>query len=694
MKKEIFFISPYPEMTRAASKIVQESYGEINIITATLAKGAEEAKKLWKNDARIIISRGATGALIKDSVDIPVILIDISCYDIIVSLHKAKRVGGKIALFIFSNHKGYHDFEEIRKIMELEEELLIYYYRSSEDLYSQLYEAHGYNCNVAVAAGSCILEKARMLDMKGIMIGSSEEALKNAFLRARELLEFQKKEQEVKRQLKAMLNHTHGGVLSINTSGVINYCNHAAKTILQIPGEEVIGKKVEELQTIPRFREVYENGEPLVGRIVYLDNSSYIINRLPLQIENGDSGLMINFQETRKIEKIEARIRKTLHAKGFIASHHFTDIITTSEKMKRLVRRAGNFANSYGTVLITGESGTGKELIAQSIHNSSDRKGGAFVAINCASLPPNLLESELFGYNDGAFTGAKKGGKAGLFEIAHKGTLFLDEILELPSSLQALLLRVLQEKNVRRIGGEKLIPVDVRIIASANKNLSEAVETENFRSDLYFRLNELNLHIPPLRNRKEDLRILVDHFLRKHRRYAKETSGERRVDTLPDEGGAKDQGLLPEKTETILSEKNIQRLKEHSWPGNVRELENFVKRYLLLAYSDGEHPELILEELLRESIASARQSRPSNGKGPDARYYDESRLPFYDNGIISVKLGPLKEMEQNIIQEVFKNSKYKKEDVAGILGISRTTLWKKLKAIPGSPEGNHDHKVS
>lgn len=681
MKKEIVFISPYPEMTRTANQMVQKEYGEIGVTTATLAKGAEEAKKFEENDARIIISRGATGALIKDAVQIPVILVDLTCYDIIVSLYKAKRIGEIIALFIFSSHSYYHNLTEIRKILGLKKELLVYYYRSSEELYSQLYDAHEQSCDVAVAAGSCILEKAKMLGIKGVMIGSSEEALKNAFIRARELLALQKKEQEVKKQLNAILNHTYGGVVSINTSGTVTYYNNTAKNILQIPAGEVIGKQAETLKTFSGFRKIYENGEPSVGRIITLGNSTHIVSRLPLQLENGESGLIINFQETSKIEKIEAQIRKNLHAKGFNASYNFSDIITRSDKLKRLADRANNFAKTDGTVLITGESGTGKELFAQSIHNTSKRCGEAFVAINCASLPANLLESELFGYNEGAFTGAKRGGKAGLFEIAHKGTLFLDEILELPLSLQALLLRVLQEKTVRRIGGEKLIPVDVRIIASANKNLSEAVESSDFRSDLYFRLNELALHIPPLRSRKKDLPVLVDHFLKKHEQYSENPLPENNT-CFTEKTGGKNHYASQNIAEIILSEPNINRLRNYSWPGNVRELENFVKRYLLLACSDGESPELILDELLEESIASYYQPNRPADAAPEQTHSGRGHPSSIEGGFIPVKIGPLKEMEKNIIYEVYKNHKHKKEDLADLLGISRTTLWKKLKAAP------------
>ena len=678
MKKEIFFISPYPEMTELANRIVKQGFKEIGVTTATLAKGVEKAKELESNDTQIIISRGATGALIRDSIQIPVIFVNITCYDIILALYKAKKIGKKIALFIYSSHKNDHNFKEIRKILGLKDELLIYFYDSLDELYKQLYKAHEVQCDVAVAAGSCILEKARMLKINGVMIGSNEEALKGTFVRAIELLKVKKKDEEIKKQLKAILNHANGGVLAINATGIVTYYNNIARDTLQLPTQEVIGKKIDDLKTNSIFRKIYANGETFVGGIITLNNCNYIVNRLPLKIESGDLGMVINFQKTQNIEKIEAEIRKKLYDKGFTAFYGFSDIITRSEKIVGLIHRAKNYSKIDGTVLIMGESGTGKELFAQSIHKSSSRQNEAFVAINCATLPSNLLESELFGYNEGAFTGAKKGGKPGLFELAHKGTIFLDEILELPIALQAHLLRVLQERNVRRIGGDKLIPVDVRIIASANKCLLDAVDKGNFRMDLYYRLNEFNLHIPPLKNRKKDLPVLINHFIEKHRNFIEnQLQPSEGPDHFSDTAERNEKSVLYDKANVILNEKNMTRLYNYSWPGNIRELENFVKRYLLLAYSDDESPDLILDELFNETFPSSQESFTMPGEGPNSAY--DITSPGYGDDVIPVKIGTLKEMEGDIIMEVYKNWPHKKEELADILGISRTTLWKKLK---------------
>ena len=227
------------------------------------------------------------------------------------------------------------------------------------------------------------------------------------------------------------------------------------------------------------------------------------------------------------------------------------------EKMKETIEIASRLSKSNSTLLLTGESGTGKELFAHSIHNASRKQNGPFVAANFAALPENLLESELFGYEEGSFTGARKGGHAGLFEQAHKGTIFLDEIGDASPKIQARLLRVLQEKEVLRIGGTKIIPIDVRIVAATNKDLYELVQKGDFREDLYYRLNVLPINIPPLRERKSDIPLLVDVFLKNYS-YEKEM---------------------------IISDEVMMKLMEYDWPGNIRELENMIEYLYNLAGS-------------------------------------------------------------------------------------------------------------
>ncbi|PUU88169.1 MAG: PAS domain S-box, partial [Halanaerobium sp.] len=232
-------------------------------------------------------------------------------------------------------------------------------------------------------------------------------------------------------------------------------------------------------------------------------------NRVPIKVENKLNGVVATFQDVTKIQKLEQEIRRELNKKGSTAQYDFDDIIGESKAIKVKKELAKKFAKVSSTVLITGQSGTGKELFAHSIHKNSKRKNGPFVAINCAALPTNLLESELFGYEEGSFTGAKEGGKSGLFELAHRGTIFLDEIGKMDKKLQARLLRVIQEKRIMRLGGREVIPVDVRIISAANSNLKTEVQNGEFRKDLYYRLNVLELEIPPLSERKVEKTIVI-----------------------------------------------------------------------------------------------------------------------------------------------------------------------------------------
>lgn len=288
--------------------------------------------------------------------------------------------------------------------------------------------------------------------------------------------------------------------------------------------------------------------------------------------------------------------------------------------------------------LIQGETGTGKELFAQSIHNASGRKDKPFVAVNCAALPENLLESELFGYVEGAFTGARKGGKTGLFELAHEGTIFLDEISEMSMSIQARFLRVIQEKEVVRLGDDKIIPVNIRVIGATNRDLLRQVEEMKFREDLYYRLCVLTLEIPPLRMRKEDIHNLVDYFL---------------------VGKSKELNI---KTKGIDHDA-MARLLLYDWPGNIRQLENLVERCVVLSRD---------KEISIEVMDEAISGIPQLGREADHQYVEHE-----NDG----KKGVLKQIEKDTIMNVLEETGGNKTLAAEKLGISVTTLWRKLKTM-------------
>ncbi|TKU12896.1 sigma-54-dependent Fis family transcriptional regulator [Citrobacter sp. wls829] len=305
---------------------------------------------------------------------------------------------------------------------------------------------------------------------------------------------------------------------------------------------------------------------------------------------------------------------------------YFSDIICSSQSMQALIEKAIRIADSKYTVLIRGETGTGKELLARAIHNSGQRSFYPFIPVNCSALPESLMESEFFGYEKGAFSGADGKGKKGLFEMADKGTLFLDEFGEMPLNLQAKLLRVLQDGGIRRVGGAQIIPVNVRIIVATNANLEEMVEQRLLRADLYYRINVLSLTIPPLRERPQDLSLLIRHFVQK---YAKEF--QRRL---------------------ILDKGCFDAMHHHGWPGNVRELENTIIRLMLMAESDV----ITREDLDIASITSVNQARGGQ--------------PFKQQ----VQCAERQLIEQMVDENV--SSRH----IAKALGVSHTTVLNKIRS--------------
>ncbi|EGT0662929.1 sigma 54-interacting transcriptional regulator [Citrobacter werkmanii] len=305
---------------------------------------------------------------------------------------------------------------------------------------------------------------------------------------------------------------------------------------------------------------------------------------------------------------------------------YFSDIICSSQSMRLLIEKAIRVADSKYTVLIRGDTGTGKELLARAIHNSGQRRFYPFIPVNCSALPESLMESEFFGYEKGAFSGADCKGKKGLFEMADKGTLFLDEFGEMSLSLQAKLLRVLQDGGIRRVGGAQIIPVNVRIIVATNANLEEMVEQRLLRADLYYRINVLSLTIPPLRERPQDITLLIRHFVQK---YAKEF--QRRI---------------------ILDKACFAALHHHAWPGNVRELENTIIRLMLMAESDI----ITLDELGMVNLPAVEQA-------PTDRPFKEQVLSA----------------ERQLIEQMVEDN-VSSRHIAKALGVSHTTVLNKIRS--------------
>lgn len=348
-------------------------------------------------------------------------------------------------------------------------------------------------------------------------------------------------------QFDILLEILDEAIIGVNKNGCIYFYNDSAERVIGKSKNNVIGVNAKNIFPQIPFGQVISNLEPIKDKLLKIAGIDFVVTIVPILKLNTLYGAVANIRRFSDTEKKQHKLRAQLINKGHKAKYSFENIIGNSKEIQYCKDVAKKMAKSDSSILITGESGTGKELFAQAIHNYSSRKDYQFVAINCAALPKNLLESEIFGYEDGAFTGARKGGKLGLFELAHMGTLFLDEIAEMPLDLQARLLRVLQEKEVMRIGGDYVINVDVRIVAATNRELEQLVSRGEFRQDLYYRLNVIPLKIPPLRQRKEDIPLIIDELKKDLNSNFKLT------------GDA------------------LNNLINHRWNGNIRELRNCIE---------------------------------------------------------------------------------------------------------------------
>lgn len=367
----------------------------------------------------------------------------------------------------------------------------------------------------------------------------------------------QKKLNEAYNYMNTIMDSISSLIIAIDREGIINSINDEACKTLNVSKEVMLNSSIESI--IKHWKELFKNleeGMEIQDEEIYFSikgvRKRYNMNAYSILSEEGNMvGAVILLKDIENVIKLVNKYS------GMNARYTFEDFIGESYEIKRIKEYAKNVANSPSTILIEGESGTGKEVLAQSIHNYSHRKNFGFVAINCGAISKNLIESELFGYEEGAFTGAKKGGQPGKFELANGGTLFLDEIGEMPLEMQVNLLRVLQEGVVTRVGGNKYIPVNVRIIAATNKDLRKEVARGTFRQDLYYRLSVIPIIIPPLRERKEDIKLLIEHFLK--------VKSEKLNKDVP-----------------VISQENYFKMINSPWEGNVRELENFIEKVLNL----------------------------------------------------------------------------------------------------------------
>lgn len=630
MTAHLALVAPYKELAVLSKQVCRELGEEVAVAVGDLAEGVKVARELVAGGTEVIISRGGTATAIARYLEIPVVEIAVSAFDLIRALADARNLGSYIGVVGFRNIiYGTKSLEEVLeiKIQEL-------FLETEEDASGVISDARAMGVEVIVGDAVSV-RLARELNLQAILVTSGKEAISQAIREARELALVRRRERARAEQFKAILDFAYEGIVATDQEGRITLVNPAAEKILGLAGKQVVGCPAREVLPGVPLDQALKTGKRRLGELYRAGNTMVSKNIVPVKTDREIVGAVATFQDISYLQAVETKVRQELYLKGHIAQFTFADLVTRSPIMEGVIERAKQFAAAEATILIIGETGTGKEMMAQSIHNASQRREGPFVAVNCAAVPENLLESELFGYEEGAFTGARKGGKKGLFELAHRGTLFLDEVGELSLNLQARLLRVLQQKAIMRVGGDRVLPVDVRIVAATHRDLEEAVARETFRRDLYYRLNVLQIKLPLLRERLEDIPLLIKALVEKIVRRT---------------------GRLP----PLFSEEIIAILQSYKWPGNVRELENVLERLVVLC-SNQKVKIVDLEEI------GLLEAKP-------------------EPGLQLILRGTMEEMEAAIILRTMEFTGNDKDETCRRLGISKTTLWRRLRKWQDEPD--------
>ncbi|SDF36524.1 sigma 54-interacting transcriptional regulator [Sporolituus thermophilus] len=573
---KIAFIAPYPELAILARKVCGEKYSDVAVFYGLLENGLVCAQKALNEGFQVIISRGGTANLIRNHIGIPVVEVRVTGYDILRTFSEFIGTNKTIGVVGYRNVvEGCRSVSQMLGI-PLREMLTLNNERPDWEVMRAQLQMQLEKAPVDVVVGDALVVSKLRLEVREVrLIMSGDEAVCEAIEEARRIIKVQDKEKKSAEQLRTILSFIHDGVIAIDNTGKITVINPSAESIFKLKTTQVIGKNIKQVIPNTRMLDVLKHGKAEIEQLQNTPSGMVVTNRVPIEINGEIMGVVATFKEAGRIQQTEQKIRTKLYSQGLYAKYSFENIMAWDPEMLRVIERAKRYARTDGTVLIEAESGCGKELFAQSIHQASSRCRGPFVAINCSALPTQLLESELFGYVEGAFTGARKEGKPGLIELAHGGTLFLDEIGDMELTLQARLLRVLEERQVMRLGADKWLPVDIRIVAATNVPLKQRVLRGQFRMDLFHRLNVLSLSIPPLRLRRKDIIPLAEYFLAEF---------------------ANKYGQRP--IELTAAAKDI--LLQYSWPGNVRELRNIMER-ISLVYEEAQDVSAILRDFLDNS---------------------------------------------------------------------------------------------
>ncbi len=599
-----------------------------------LDKGYEDAvfhirERQRESGVDVIVAAGSNGAYLRQQLDIPVILVKVGGFDVMGALGRARAISPRLALVTYGDLAP--EMESFNQQFGLG--VLRRNYTNEDEARACVLALRAQGIEV-VAAPGLVCDLAQEAGMQAVFL-YSPDAVREALDDAIEVARVSRIELAKRERLNTILGQLKDGVVAVDPDERIETLNPAMEQLLGAPAYELLGRRLGDVAPELSLRVTLRDSRAELEAIQRFGSRTLVTSRMPILEQGVQTGAVLSCQDPAAIQRVDRHLRSQRGRPSASARYQLSDLGGDSAAMQRVKSLGALCARSDATVLVIGESGTGKELLAQGIHTASQRHRQPFVAVNCAAFSEALLESELFGYEEGAFTGSRRGGKLGLFEAAHTGTLFLDEVGEMPVSLQTRLLRVLQEREVLRIGATEPTPIDVRVIAATHRDLAGRILAGGFRADLYYRLNILRIDLPALRDRAEDLEVLAARLLAKSLARLQ----------------------LPNEPATTLVHELMARARGYPWPGNVRELENVIER--IAAYSSGtdfRRTDDVLPGLVPEIFAT----RP----GAAASLGDTTR----DNELQTI-LRTLRECggDRGLACER--------------LGIGRTTLWRKLRGL-------------
>ncbi|MGN6318390.1 propionate catabolism operon regulatory protein PrpR [Trinickia sp.] len=616
---------------------------DLRVIARAYDDAVREVEAAGARRPDVIVAGGSNAAYLKTRLSVPVVQINPTGFDVMHSLARARRqTDGQVALV--SPGETPQEVRDFVAAYGLD--IVFASYRSAQDADAcvQALQAQGVG---AIVGPGLIADLATAAGIDAVFL-YSHASIRRGFETALELADATRAEAKRRRHIDNLLQHLRDGVVALDADGRIEAINRRLADALGIDAARAVGQPLGDLspelaRTLPEA-----DGDVLAS----IRGVSYLVHRGPLVGDSGEDGAVLTLQESRAVERLDRTLRSKQLTHQFAARYRLDDLVGESASMQRVKTLVRRYAKSDATVLVLGESGTGKEMVAQSTHRLSARREFPFVAINCGAFPEALLESELFGYEEGAFTGARKGGKAGLIEAAHRGTLFLDEIGEMPLPLQSRLLRVLQEREVVRLGSTEPTRVDIRVIAATHGALTERIAGGTFRADLYYRLNILSMALPPLRARADDIMPLaVSLFMQAVRREPRLSSRIR-----GSEAGAR----------ILAGVENA--LCGYAWPGNVRELQNVIER-IVVDLADAGPATGIVEPLDADTMWTI---------APELFTHDANQRSA------PAHAKTLRERSRHVEAEEARAAlaacNGDRDAACRALGISKTTLWRKLNA--------------